>query len=55
MLGNRDSYTARVFIQDLKARLSNRIQLTTEAERWMRADLVCGTAPQNALAVSGRL
>ena len=30
----RDSYTARVFIQDLKARLSNRIQLTTDGLKY---------------------
>jgi IS1 family transposase len=30
MLGNRDSHTANIFIQDLAARLTKRIQLTTD-------------------------
>jgi IS1 family transposase len=30
MVGNRDSHTARVFVKDLKSRLANRVQLTTD-------------------------
>src|SRR5579875_4201559 len=30
MVGNRDAYAARMFIQDLAGRLSNRVQLTTD-------------------------
>lgn len=33
MLGNRDFKTARIFIDDLKDRLANRIQLTTDGLR----------------------
>src|ERR1035441_10193587 len=33
MLGNRDSRTARIFIDDLAGRLSNRVQLTTDGLR----------------------
>jgi IS1 family transposase len=33
MLGNRDGRTARIFIDDLKSRLANRIQLTTDGLR----------------------
>jgi IS1 family transposase len=30
MVGGRDSHTARVFVEDLKGRLANRVQLTTD-------------------------
>ena len=30
MVGNRDAYTARVFMEDLKCRLANRVQLATD-------------------------
>jgi hypothetical protein len=30
MVGNRDLQTARIFIDDLRARLANRVQLTTD-------------------------
>jgi IS1 family transposase len=30
MVGNRDAFAARMFIQDLAARLANRVQLTTD-------------------------
>jgi len=30
MVGNRDLQTARIFIDDLKSRLANRVQLTTD-------------------------
>jgi len=30
IVGNRDSYTARTFVKDLKSRLANRVQLTTD-------------------------
>lgn len=33
MIGNRDLKTARIFIDDLKSRLANRIQLTTDGLR----------------------
>src|SRR5208283_4066729 len=33
MLGNRDSRTARIFIDDLASRLSNRVQLTSDGLR----------------------
>jgi len=33
MVGNRDGYTARVFIDDLAGRLANRVQLTTDGHR----------------------
>jgi IS1 family transposase len=33
MLGNRDSRTARIFIDDLAGRLANRVQLTTDGLR----------------------
>lgn len=33
MIGNRDLRTARIFIDDLKSRLANRIQLTTDGLR----------------------
>jgi IS1 family transposase len=33
MVGNRDWYTAKVFIEDLKSRLANRVQLTTDGLR----------------------
>jgi IS1 family transposase len=33
MTGNRDSQTARIFIDDLKSRLANRVQLTTDGLR----------------------
>jgi IS1 family transposase len=33
MVGNRDLQTARIFIDDLKSRLANRIQLTTDGLR----------------------
>ena len=33
MLGNRDSHTARVFMDDLASRLANRVQLTTDGLR----------------------
>lgn len=33
MVGNRDSHTARVFVKDLKGRLANRVQLTTDGLR----------------------
>jgi IS1 family transposase len=34
MLGNRDSHTARAFVRDLKGRLSNRIQLTSDGLKY---------------------
>lgn len=33
MIGNRDGHTAKIFIDDLKSRLANRIQLTTDGLR----------------------
>ena len=33
MVGNRDAHTARIFIEDLKSRLANRVQLTTDGLR----------------------
>ena len=33
MLGNRESHTARIFIDDLASRLSNRVQLTSDGLR----------------------
>jgi IS1 family transposase len=33
MVGSRDWYTAKIFIEDLKARLANRVQLTTDGLR----------------------
>ncbi len=33
MVGNRDWYTAKIFIEDLKRRLANRVQLTTDGLR----------------------
>ena len=32
-VGNRDAYTAKVFIDDLAGRLANRVQLTTDGHR----------------------
>ncbi|MCU1339699.1 MAG: transposase [Bryobacterales bacterium] len=34
MLGNRDSHTARAFVKDLKSRLTNRVQLTTDGLKY---------------------
>jgi IS1 family transposase len=33
LVGNRDAYTAKVFIDDLAGRLANRVQLTTDGHR----------------------
>jgi hypothetical protein len=33
LIGNRDGDTAAVFIQDLKTRLANRVQLTTDGHK----------------------
>lgn len=30
MVGNRDTHSARLFIDDLKSRLASRVQLTTD-------------------------
>jgi IS1 family transposase len=34
IVGNRDSHTARAFVKDLKSRLTNRIQLTTDGLKY---------------------
>ncbi len=33
LVGNRDAYTGRIFMQDLASRLSNKVQLTTDGHR----------------------
>ena len=37
LIGRRDGYTAQLFIQDLAARLANRVQLTTDGHKIGRA------------------
>jgi IS1 family transposase len=46
VLGERDGNTARIFIEDLAARLSNRIQLTTDGLR-LYAEIVEETFGSN--------